>query len=108
MTTRAERIAERIREQLRIASEGLGSDDVAYSFRNGEYDDLLGPEVTEEVLRDLREVLMTSEMCWDSARNACTVAKYHRADKSVHMAHAMRWRRLAKFMRALERSAQRG
>lgn len=109
--SRAERIAERIwqRYETYFAADG---DDVPTSlvcewFQCGDFDDLLGPEVTEEVLDDLSALgVHCSTLMWAEARLHVRLTRQCVDTKDVSW--AMRYRRLAKFMRALERSAQRG
>ncbi len=105
--TRNERIAERIwqRYETYFAADG---DDVTTSlvcewFQNGDFDDLLGPEVTEEVLEDLAMFgVRCARRMWSEARLHVRLTRQSACQTDLSC--AMRCRRLAKFMRALEKS----
>lgn len=114
MTTRNERIAERIWElnpPMHTSSYADGYTDatgtIAKQFERGDFDDLLGPEVTAEVLEDFAFLGMTYAGLSKSVR--CEIGLMRELDpedRSEFLVAIVRFRRLAKFMRALERSAK--
>lgn len=115
--TRNERIAERISMSERAPAIALagcplpcrGVRVIAKRFLSGAFDDLLGPEVTEEVLDDLRESSVTSQSFWRYARMYVryAMADARRGDpwrtREQWAEGWQRFRRIAKFLRALEK-----
>ncbi len=119
MTTRNERIVERIRKEFwdtrdnNPATRTPGAiAALMATVEQIDFSDVLGPEVTEEVMDDLRESWVTSQSFWRYAR---THVRYAMADarrgdpwktREQWAECWQRYRRLAKFMRALERSVK--
>lgn len=103
--TRNERIAERIRDTI----GGGFARTVADHLVRGDYDDLLGPEVTEEALKAMpgsRDMFQEARTILDDVRR--TWETWHSISaRESGIDAAMRYRRLAKWMRALERSVVR-
>lgn len=115
MSSRAQRIAERIRDGAYDGSLSPSNDDAiiasfgatADAFSDGKFSDLLGPEVTEDIYTLLTELLGGNDKdMWRAARYNVSKARLNQA--SLFQKHcvrrAMRYRRLAKWMRELERS----
>jgi hypothetical protein len=92
----AKAIAERIREVCPCTS---------HRFLKGDFDDLLGPEVTKEVLTGMP----SSCELFAHAHEALSMAKAAKCAGYEGMVPAsvdacLRWRRLAKWLRKLDRS----
>lgn len=107
--TRNERIAELIRENW---GPGDSPDCIASAFEGGAFTEELGPEVTEGVMRDMRKAGVSSRAFWRYAR---TYVRYAMADarRGNPWGTPERWaecwqrfRRIAKFLRALEKSVK--
>lgn len=103
--TRNERIAERIitlanecKRDQRYIPDAI---DVSELFESGRFDDILGPEVTADVAEWCGELARSQEAC---ARYCEDGAQGHQYASEVVL-NAEKHRRLAKFMRALERTA---
>ena len=95
--TRNERIAERIKEACPCTSN---------RFLRGDFDDLLGPEVTSGDIALLRAATRHYFYLAENALINAKLAKAHMPYLFQKLVEdAMGFRRLAKFMRALERMA---
>ena len=105
--TRNERIAERIRKTWHAEDV---CERVHDAFLDGEFDDLLGPEVSADLIKDIRDIFnVTSRSLFDRAWDSIGRAREYRSEHNTGLrayliALALKFRRLAKFMRQIERS----
>lgn len=97
--TRNERIAERIRKKWNAEDV---CERVHDAFLDGDFSDLIAPAVTAEVAEHLRK---HARYLWARARENLEWVRQYPAASDDCFKRAMRLRRLAKFMRELERSA---
>ena len=111
--TRAERIAERLRKLHKHVSLDYTCNacvgDVADFIEFGHhFDDLLGPEVTAGVLEGFPEAIRQAWWRAFEELQCAREATHSPTCVDIHVANAMKHRRLARWLRQLERSAQRG